>query len=211
MKFKGFKKVRLCGTPEEYIAGIINPGAHRVIAIAGAAGSGKTTLGKNLRRLLPRDVTMINIDDYFAYDLVTRMRERISGYDWRSRKKNLFQRQIANLKVGKSVSKPVFSYKTQSVKREKEKIIPEKNIIVEGTLDFSAVADFIIFTWAPDDVLIDRVVERGGFQSVFKNRKALRKHFEEISIVNYQNMLLPHISKSDIVFDTQNNLVYKKS
>jgi uridine kinase len=211
MKFKGFKKVRLRGTPEEYIAGLINPDTHKVIAITGAAGSGKTTLGKNLRRLLPCAVTMINIDDYFAFDLVTRMRERISGYDWHSRKKNLFLWQIAKLKAGKSVSKPVFSYKTQSVKKEKEKVVPEKNIIVEGTLDFSEVADFVVFCWAPEDVLINRVVKRGGFRTVFKDRKSLRKHFEEISIVNYQKLLLPHMSEADIICDTLNNEVLKRT
>jgi uridine kinase len=211
MKFKGFKKVKLRGAPEEYIAKSIKPDIHRIIVIVGAAGSGKTTLGKNLKRILPREVTMINVDDYFAYDLVARMREKISGYNWNSRKKDLFLRQTKNLKHGKSILKPIFSYKTQSVKEEKEKIIPKRNIIIEGTLDFSAVADFIIFTWAPEDILIDRVVERGGFKTVFKNRKALRKHFEEISIVNYRNLLLPHVKKADIIFDTQNNQVYKKS
>ncbi|MFA5925839.1 MAG: AAA family ATPase [Parcubacteria group bacterium] len=211
MKFSGFKKSSLRRSPEEYIAGIINADVHRIIAIAGAAGSGKTTLGKNLKRLLPRAVTMVNIDDYFACDLVTRMRERISGYDWNSRKKSLFLRQMEKLRQGENILKPVFSYKTQSIKKEKEKIVPEENIIVEGTLDFSEVADFIIFTWAPEDVLINRVVKRGGFKTVFKNRKALRKHFEEISIVNYRNLLLPHIQRADIIFDTLNSEVLKRT
>jgi uridine kinase len=211
MKFKGFQKVKLSGMPEEYIAKLINPAIHKTIAIAGAAGSGKTTLGINLKRLLSCKITMINIDDYFAYDLVTRMRERISGYNWNSRKRDLFLRQIKKLKQGKTIQKPIFSYKTQSLKKEKEKIIPEKNIIIEGTLDFSAVADFIIFTWAPDEFLVDRVVRRGGFKTVFKTRKALRKHFEEISIVNYQNLLLPHTQRVDIIFNTLNNVVYKKA
>ncbi len=210
MKFKGFKKVKLSGAPEEYIVGSINPTVHRVIAIAGAAGSGKTTLGKNLKRLFPCAVTMINVDDYFKYDLVTRMREKISGYNWNSRKQNLFLRQIKNLRQEKSIRKPIFSYKTQSPKKEKEKIVPKKNIIIEGTLDFSKVADIIIFTWAPDEVLVNRVVKRGGFQTVFKTRKDLRKHFEEISILNYRNMLLPHLSKADIIFDTLNGEVYRK-
>lgn len=83
-----------------------------------------------------------------------------------------------------------------------------KNIIIEGTLDFSEVADFIVFCWAPEKVLIDRVVKRGGFRTVFKTRKSLRKHFEEISIVNYRNLLLPHLSKADIIYDTLNNNVY---
>lgn len=203
--------MKLSETPEEYIARSINPAIHRVIAIAGAAGSGKTMLGKNLKRLLPCQTTMLNIDDYFAYDLVTRMRDRISGYNWNSRKRSLFLRQMKNLKQGKVVEKPIFSYKTQSLKKEKEKIIPKKNIIVEGTLDFSEVADFIAFTWAPDEVLINRVVERGGFKTVFKTKKALRKHFEEISIVNYRNFLLPHINKADIIFDTLNGDVYKRT
>jgi len=211
MKFNGFKRVGLRGAPEEYIARSINLSIYKTIAIVGAAGSGKTTLGKNLKRLLACKTTMINIDDYFAYDLVTRMRERISGYNWNSRKRDLFLRQIKNMKQGKNIQKPIFSYKTQSLKKEKEKIMPEKNIIIEGTLDFSEVADFIIFTWAPEEILINRVVERGGFRTVFKNRKALRKHFEEISIVNYRNLLLPHLQKVDIIFDTLNGEIYKKT
>ena len=106
----------------------------------------------------------------------------------------------------------VFAKEDQKfTKKEKEKIMPEKNIIIEGTLDFSEVADFIIFTWAPEEILINRVVERGGFRTVFKNRKALRKHFEEISIVNYRNLLLPHLQKVDIIFDTLNGEIYKKT
>lgn len=211
MKFKGFKKIKLRGSPEEYIARLINPSVHRVIAITGAAGSGKTILGKNMKRFLPCETTMINIDDYFKYDLVVRMREKISGYNWNSRKRDLFLRQMKNMKQGKSIQKPIFSYKTQSVRKEKEKIVPEENIIVEGTLDFSDVADFIVFTWAPDKVLINRVVERGGFKTVFKTRKALRKHFEEISIVNYRNLLLPHLNKANIIFDTFSGEVYRKA
>jgi uridine kinase len=211
MKFKGFKKLKLRGAPEEYVAQLIDPASHKVIAIEGAAGSGKTTLGKNMKKLFPCKVTMLNVDDYFAYDLVTRMRKRISGYNWNSRKRSLFLRQIEKLKQGKAIQKPIFSYKTQSLKEEKEKIIPEKNIIVEGTLDFSDVADFIIFTWAPEDILIDRVVKRGGFKTVFKNRKALRKHFEKISIMNYRNLLLTYIQKANIIFDTLNNEVHKRT
>ncbi|MDI6777954.1 MAG: AAA family ATPase [Patescibacteria group bacterium] len=209
MKFKGFKKVKLHEAPEEYIAKSINPETHKIIAITGAAGSGKTSFGKNLKKLLPCKTTMVNVDDYFAYDLVTRMREKISGYNWNSRKKDLFLRQMKSLRKGKSIQKSMFSYKTQSVRKEKEKVVPEKNIIIEGTLDFSDVADFVIFTWAPDEVLINRVVKRGGFRTVFKTRKSLRKHFEEISIVNYRKLLLPHISKADIVFDTLNNEIYE--
>jgi uridine kinase len=211
MKFKRFNKIKLRGTPEEYIAKLVDPAFHKIIAIEGAAGSGKTTLGKKLEKLLPCKITALNIDDYFAYDLVTRMREIISGYNWNSRHRELFLRQIKNLQQGKAIQKPIFSYKTQSLKKEKEKIVPEKNIIVEGTLDFSVVADFIVFTWAPDEVLVDRVVKRGGFRTVFKTRKALRKHFEEISIVNYRNLLLPHLKKTDIIFDTLNNDVYKRA
>jgi uridine kinase len=210
MKLKGFKKINYRESPEKYIAKMINPAMHRIIAVAGAAGSGKTTLKDNLKKLLPFQVTAINIDDYFKYDLVTRMREKISGYDWNSRKRSLFLRQIERMKLGKVVQKPVFSYKTQSVKKEKEGVIPEKNIIIEGTLNFSAVADLIVFTWAPDETVINRVVERGGFKTVFKNKRALRNHFEKISIVNYRNLLLPHLKEADIIFDTLNNLVYKK-
>jgi uridine kinase len=210
MKIKGFKKINYRESPEKYIAKMINPSIHRIIAVAGAAGSGKTTLKNNLKKLLPFQVTSINVDDYFKYDLITRMREKISGYDWNSRKKNLFLRQIEKMKLRENIRKPIFSYKLQSLKKEKEKIVPEKNIIIEGTLDFGDVADFTVFTWAPDEVLINRVVKRGGFKTVFKNKRALRNHFEKISIVNYRNLLLPHLKEADIIFDTLSNVVYKK-
>lgn len=124
MKFSGFKKAKLHGAPEEYIVRLINPKVHRTIAITGAAGSGKTTLAENLKKLLPCKVAMINIDDYFKYDLVTRMRERISGYCWKSRKCDLFFRHFKKLREGKTIQKPIFSYKTQSLKNEKEKSSP---------------------------------------------------------------------------------------
>jgi len=211
MNFKGFKKVKSRQSPEEYIAKSIIFNSGKTIAITGAAGSGKTTLAKNLRDLLPVPTVAINIDDYFRYDLVTRMRKRISGYSWKSRKRSLFLRQINNLRQGKAVSKPMFSYKTQSLKSSKERVLPQEIIIIEGTLDFSDVADFNIFVWVPENVSIERVVQRGGFKTVFKTRKSLRKHFEEISIVNYRNLLLPHISKADIIYDTVNGTVYERS
>lgn len=199
MIFGKFRKSKLTVPPEEYIAGLIDPEKHKVIAVTGAAGSGKTTLAANLKGLLPLETASLNVDDYFAFDLAARMRKKISGYDWKSRKRNLFVRHVEKLKQGKSIRKPVFSYKTQTLKKEKEKVFPKGHIIVEGTLDFSDVADFTIFCWASEKVLIDRVVERGGFRNVFKTRRSLRKHFETISIVNYRNLLLPYFKNADIV------------
>jgi uridine kinase len=208
--FQDYKKVDHNESPEKYIFEKIINNNFRVIAISGASGSGKTTLSEKLCSYFNNQVTVLNIDDYFKYNLTDRINKKISGYDWNSRIRQLFLSHLMLLKNGKKIKKPVFSYSTQDFKKEKELVSPKKIILIEGTLDFSDIADFTVFAWSPNDILIDRVVRRGGYKTVFNTKNSLKKHLEEVSIKNYQNKLLPYFKKANIIFDTYNLVVYKR-
>jgi uridine kinase len=208
--FQDYKKIDCNESPEKYIFEIINKCNYKIVAISGASGGGKTILSEKLCSYFNNKVTVLNIDDYFKYNLTDRMNKKISGYDWNSRIRQLFLSHLILLKNGKKIKKPVFSYSTQDFKKEKELVNPKKVILIEGTLDFSDIADFTIFTWSPDDILIDRVVSRGGYKTVFKTKNALKRHLEEVSMINYHNKLLPYFKKANIIFDTNNLVVYKR-
>jgi len=53
-------------------------------------------------------------------------------------------------------------------------------------------------------------VKRGGYATVFKTEESLEKHTREISMKNYREKLLPFIEKSDLIYDTYANILFKK-
>jgi len=98
-----FKKVSSSKKAERYIYDLITKNDYRILAISGASGSGKTTLSKKLAQLSNNQITIINIDDYFKYNLVNRIKKKISGYSVTSRKIELFLSHINSLKKEKQL------------------------------------------------------------------------------------------------------------
>lgn len=140
-----------------------------VIGIAGGSGSGKTTVVKAITEKLKNEkVVVIPQDSYYkdSSDLTDEEKraynfDHPNAIDW-----DLLCKQLAELKKGKSIRQPVYSYISCSrSKTETVLVEPGDVIIIEGILIFTREElrkqlDVKIFVDADDDDRLMRVMAR---------------------------------------------------
>ena len=139
-----------------------------IIGIAGGSGSGKTTVVKAITEQLKERVTVIPQDAYYK-DLshYSAQQQRDHNFDHPdSIDFELLCEQLQQLKDGKSVEQPVYSYITCSRSKEETVTVhPADVIIVEGILIFTCEKvreqmDIKLFVDADDDDRLMRVISR---------------------------------------------------
>ena len=139
-----------------------------VIGIAGGSGSGKTTVVRAITEQLNGKVVVIPQDSYYkdSSHLAPEDRQKINfdhpdAIDWK-----LLCQQIRELKQGKTIEQPVYSYITCSrSKTETVTVDPAEVIIVEGILIFTCKElrdqmNIKIFVDADDDDRLMRIIVR---------------------------------------------------
>ena len=139
-----------------------------IIGIAGGSGSGKTTVVKAITDQLNENVVVIPQDAYYK-DLghLTAQEKRDHNFDHPdSIDFDLLCSHLEDLKNGKSVEQPVYSYITCGRSADETvKVDPAEVIIVEGILIFTCKRlleqmDIRIFVDADDDDRLMRVMSR---------------------------------------------------
>ena len=139
-----------------------------VIGIAGGSGSGKTTVVKAIVNQLQGRVVVIPQDSYYKDSSHIPVEERKNinfdhpdAIDWK-----LMCQQIRELKGGKTIQQPVYSYITCSRSTtETVTVEPADVIIVEGILIFTCKElrdqmNIKIFVDADDDDRLMRIIVR---------------------------------------------------
>ena len=140
-----------------------------VIGIAGGSGSGKTTVVKAISdNLKGEKVVIIPQDSYYkdSSDLTDEEKrhhnfDHPDAIDW-----ELLCEQLSELKAGKTIHQPVYSYISCSrSKTETVTVEPADVIIIEGILIFTCKElrdqmDIKIFVDADDDDRLMRVMAR---------------------------------------------------
>lgn len=139
-----------------------------IIGIAGGSGSGKTTVVKAITEQLKENVVVIPQDAYYK-DLshCTAQEKRDHNFDHPdSIDFELLCQHLKELKEGKTVEQPVYSYITCGRSKEETVTVqPADVIIVEGILIFTCKAlleqmDIKLFVDADDDDRLMRVMSR---------------------------------------------------
>lgn len=109
-----------------------------LIGIAGGTGSGKTTLTRHLKDHFGDEVTVIGHDSYYK-------RQEGKTYEERARQNydhpdafdtDLLVEHLNELKAGRSIRCPVYSYVDHNRTDQTVEIFPTKVLIVEGILIF---------------------------------------------------------------------------
>ena len=139
-----------------------------VIGIAGGSGSGKTTVVKAIVNQLQGRVVVIPQDSYYKDSSHVPVEERKNinfdhpdAIDWK-----YMCQQVRELKSGKTIEQPVYSYITCSRSTtETITVEPADVIIVEGILIFTCKElmrelDIKVFVDADDDDRLMRVITR---------------------------------------------------
>ncbi len=139
-----------------------------IIGIAGGSGSGKTTVVKSITGHLKEQVTVIPQDSYYkdSSDL-SEAEKRVHNFDHPDAIDfELLTQHLRELKAGRSIEQPVYSYVTCSrSKTETVHVEPSDVIIVEGILIFTCKElreqmDIKIFVDADDDDRLMRITLR---------------------------------------------------
>lgn len=163
-----------------------------LIGIAGGTGSGKTTFTRHLKEHFGDQVTVIGHDNYYKRQKGKTYEERAQvNYDHPSAfDTDLLIHHLQELKAGRSVRRPVYSFVEHNRTEETVEVLPNKVIIVEGILIFQNptlrdMFDIKIFVETDADVRILRralrdVQERGRtLQSVISQYLATVKPMHE--------------------------------
>lgn len=161
-----------------------------IIGIAGGTGSGKTTIVKEITESLPKgSVAVIPQDSYYndQSQLPLDVRKKTNfdhpkAFDW-----SLFAQQIRELKEGKAIEQPTYSYLVCTRLPETIHVEPKEVIIIEGIMCFHDKClrdqmDLKVFVDVPADERLLRVIERDI---------AERGHPLDMLIEKYRNVLKP--------------------
>lgn len=139
-----------------------------IIGIAGGSGSGKTTVVKAITDQLKEKVVVIPQDSYYK-DLshLTEQEKRDHNFDHPdSIDFDLLCQQLKELKEGKTIEQPIYSYITCGRSKDETLTVkPADVIIVEGILIYTCAKlrkqmDIKLFVDADDDDRLMRVMSR---------------------------------------------------
>ena len=161
-----------------------------IIGIGGGTGSGKTTVVRKIIESLPDDsVAVIPQDSYYndQSHLPLDVRKRTNfdhpdAFEW-----PLFALQIQELKEGRSIEQPTYSYITCTRLSETVHVEPKDVIIIEGIMalydkKLRDLMDLKIFVDAGSDERLLRVITRDIVE---------RGHPLEMLVAKYRNVLKP--------------------
>ncbi|MBP5571838.1 MAG: uridine kinase [Bacteroidales bacterium] len=199
-----------------------------VIGIAGGSGSGKTTVVRAITETLKGEsVVTIPLDSYYkdSSDLTDEEKrnhnfDHPDAIDW-----ELICQQLSELKSGKSIEQPIYSYISCSrSKTETVHVDPADVIIIEGILVFTCPElrdqmDIKIFVDADDDdrlmrVMTRDIVERGKdvrwvIERYSKTVKPMYLQFIEPS-KRYADIIIPQGGHNKVAIDVINNTIRKE-
>ena len=189
-----------------------------VIGIAGGTGSGKTTVVNQIINELPVDeVCIISQDSYYAQtdNLSYEERTKINFDHPRAIDFDLLVNHLSDLKSGKIIEQPIYSFVAHNRTKDTKKTHPRKVIIVEGILIFNSkelrnLCDIKVFVHADaDERLIRRVrrdiKERGRDIDEVLNRyqntlKPMHQQFIEPT-KNYADIIIPNDRYNTVAID----------
>ena len=197
-----------------------------VIGIAGGSGSGKTTVVRAITEQLQGRVVVIPQDSYYKDSSHVPVEERKNinfdhpdAIDWK-----LMCQQIRELKAGRPVEQPVYSYITCSRSTtETVTVEPAEVIIVEGILIFTCKElrdqmNIKIFVDADDDdrlmrIIVRDIAERGrtietAIEHYCDTVKPMHLQFIEPS-KRYADVIVPQGGHNKVAIDIITNTVEK--
>lgn len=198
-----------------------------VIGIAGGAGSGKTTVVKKILQAIdPQDVAVLSQDSYYrdSSDVPLSERQKINVDHPDSIEFDLLARHVAELKAGRPVEQPTYSYTTyqrgtETIHTEARRVVIVEGILVLQNKALRDLMDIKLFVETDDDDRLARVirrdiVERGRTADMVLDRyvnivKPMHKQFIEPSR-KYADIIIPNYEGLDVAINVILTVIEKK-
>lgn len=178
-----------------------------IIGIAGGTGSGKTTVVKEItKKLKAEEVVVIPQDSYYKDNSHLPLEERLElNFDHPdSIDFKLLVKHIKDLRAGKTVNQPIYSYLTCSrSSTETVKVNPAHIVIVEGILIFTCAElrnslDIKVFVDADADDRLGRVITRDNIERGRTIDKVLERYEKTVKPMHLQ-FIEPSKRYADII------------
>lgn len=157
-----------------------------IIGIAGGTGSGKTTVVRKIIESMPNEgVALIPQDSYYndTSDLSMEERRLINfdhpdAFDWK-----LLTSQIEDLRNGKSIEQPTYSYIISNRLEETVHVEPCEVIIIEGIMalwskELRDLMDLKIFVDADADERLIRNIQRDTIERGRTTQMVIDRYLE---------------------------------
>ncbi len=165
-----------------------------LIGIAGGTGSGKTFIAKQV------NAKMLSMDDYY----VGKERMKDSNFDQPSALDlTLLMEHLLALKQNKSISKPVYDFKTHD-RAGYEKFEPAKILIIEGLFALNKiikdVLDIKVFVEATRETRLERRMER-DIKERGRTKENVLDFFHNFAEPMYLEHVLPTKESADIIVE----------
>ena len=198
-----------------------------VLGIAGGTGSGKTTVVNQIIKHFPSDqVCIISQDSYYKAtdNLSYEERTKINFDHPRAIDFELLVQHLKDLKSGKIIEQPVYSFVTHNRTKDTIQTHPRKVVIVEGILIFNNeelrnLFDIKIFVHADtDERLIRRIrrdiTERGRDIDEVLNRyqdtlKTMHQQFIEPT-KNFADIIIPNDKFNTVAVDIVRTVINER-
>lgn len=177
-----------------------------VIGIAGGTGSGKTTVVKKIIENLPAgEVAVISQDSYYKDNshLPLEERQKINFDHPASIEFELLADHIIQLKAGKTVNEPIYSYLTCLRSSETREISPKAVIIIEGILVLfppllREQMGLKVFVDCDSDLRLSRVIQRDIIERG-RNVQAVLDRYEKTVRPSHIQFIEPTKQFADII------------
>ncbi len=138
----------------------------RLILIGGGSSSGKSYLTKKVIEEVGEDqITHLTLDDYYKDQSMMSEEERLKvnydhprAFDWK-----LMREQVASLKKGETISKPLYDFVERTRSSKIETIQPKNLIVIEGIM-----------------ALVDKELRQMGDLRVFISASAERRFLRRL-------------------------------
>ena len=180
----------------------------KIIGICGGSGSGKTTLVEAVRAHLSTNfVSVISQDSYYKNHDTLTFEERCElNYDHPSAiDYDLFVSHLNQLKAGKSIHSPIYSYSEHLRSDQFIEIFPKPVVLVEGILIFAHTPlreqfTTTIFIDAENNTRLRRRTVR-DIQTRGRTVEEVKHRFEDTILPMHNAYIQPHKETSDYIFD----------
>jgi uridine kinase len=165
-----------------------------IIGICGGTGSGKTTVVNKILEILPADhVVILSQDSYYKDNSHVPAEERkFINFDHPdSIEFDLLLDHINQLKEGKSIQKPIYSYITCTRDSVTIPVHSKDVVIIEGILLFSDerirnICNVKIFVDAPSDERLLRIIKRDIVERGRPVEQTLERYLETVRPMHEQ-------------------------
>lgn len=200
-----------------------------IIGIAGGTGSGKTTVVRKILERLPAgEVVILPQDSYYRDSSHLPLEERLEiNFDHPdSIEFELLVRHLKDLKKGKTIEQPIYSYLTCTRADETIPIKPCHVIIVEGILvltnpELCKMIDLKVFVDADADDRLIRVINRDIIERGRSVNKVMERYESTVKPMHQQfiepskrfaDLIIPQGGNNHIAIDIltkyiENNLI----